>query len=137
MLRESLLCAALMLVGCGKASQEDAFRDGLPTQEMVQVKAPEKAGQGLESGTVDAQAQGQRSDTYEWTRGATLIVNGGTVAVLTLLEKITDVDEGELAVHGNGKPGCLPGRVRVRTLSARSGCSHGSSADSLCTRKMT
>lgn len=90
MLRESLLCAALMLVGCGKASQEDAFREGLPTQELVQVKAPEKAGQGLESGTVDAQAQGQRSDTYEWTRGATLVVNGGTVAVLTLIEKITE-----------------------------------------------
>lgn len=88
MLRKSLLCAALMLTACGQNSTEgDAFREGLPSQETVAVKAPEKAGQGLQ---VEAQAKGGQSDTYAWTRGATLVVNGGTASVLALLEKITE-----------------------------------------------
>lgn len=88
MLRKSLLCAALMLTACGQnATEGDAFREGLPSQETVAVKAPEKAGQGLQ---VEAQAKGGQSDTYVWTRAATFVVNGGTASVLTLLEKITE-----------------------------------------------
>ncbi len=95
MLRKSLLCAALMLTACGNNNTEgDAFREGLPNQETVAVKAPEKAGQGL---TVEAQAKGGQSDTYAWTRGATVVVNGGTAAVLTLLEKITEHTPTSLA----------------------------------------
>lgn len=95
MLRKSLLCAALMLTACGRNSTEgDAFREGLPSQETVEVKAPAKAGQGLE---VEAQAKGGQSDTYAWTRGATVVVNGGTAWVLTLLEKITEHTPTSLA----------------------------------------
>jgi len=97
MLRKSLLCAALMLTACGQNSTEgDAFREGLPSQETVEMKAPAKAGQGLQ---VDAQAKGGQSDTYAWTRGATVVVNGGTAAVLTLLEKITEHPAS--SVHGD------------------------------------
>lgn len=101
MLRKSLLCAALMLTACGSNTEGDAFREGLPSQQLVEVKAPEKAGQGLE---VEAQAKGGQSDTYAWTRGATVVVNVGTASVLTLLEKITEHTptslEGKTAVWG-------------------------------------
>ena len=43
MLRKSLLCAAsLLFAGCDKPETNDAetFRDGLPSKEMMQVKAP-------------------------------------------------------------------------------------------------
>lgn len=89
MLRKSLLCAALMIVGCGQLNQEDEFRAALPTREQVEMKAPEKSGQGLEA-EVHAQAeQGQTSDLYKLSRGATVVVNGGTLAVLGLVDRVT------------------------------------------------
>lgn len=91
MFRKSLLCAAtLMFVGCGQVDEGgDSFREGLPSQEMVEVKTPAKAGQGL-TAAVEALAKGQPSDTHAWTRAATVVVNGSTVAVLRLLEEITE-----------------------------------------------
>ncbi len=89
MIRKSLLCTALMLAGCGQMDREDEFRAALPTREQVEMKAPEKSGQGLES-EVQAQAeQGQTSDLYKLSRGATVVVNGGTLAVLGLVDKVT------------------------------------------------
>lgn len=104
MLRKSLLCAALMLTACGQnASDEDAFRDALPTPEMVEVKTPEASGQGL-TAEVSAQAKGGRSDSYVWTRAATVAVNGGTAWVLALLDKVTEHPptslSGDTAVWG-------------------------------------
>lgn len=105
MFRKSLmLCASLMIVGCGDV-QENEFREGLPSKQMVQVKEPGgDKGQKLESAEVVALAQGQTSDLYKLTRGATVVVNGGTVFVLNLLEEITQhtptTIEGDVAVWG-------------------------------------
>jgi hypothetical protein len=90
MFRKSLLCAAsLMFAACGQVEEGETFRDGLPSKEMVEVKTPAREGQGL-TAAVDAFAQGQQSEAYAWTRGATVVVNGGTVAVLTLIKEITE-----------------------------------------------
>ncbi len=90
MFRKSLLCAAsLLLAACGQVDDGESFRDGLPSKETVEVKAPARAGQGL-TAAVDAFAKNDPSQAYAWTRGATLVVNGGTVAVLTLIEEITE-----------------------------------------------
>jgi hypothetical protein len=89
MFRKSLLCAAsLMIVGCGQV-EENEFRDGLPSKEMVEVKAPGGSGQRLETESVSGFALGQTSDFYKLTRGATVLVNGGTAALLNLVEEIT------------------------------------------------
>ena len=48
MLRKSLLCRRPAVRWLWPAkNDEEAFRDGLPSKEMVEVKAPEKSGQGL------------------------------------------------------------------------------------------
>jgi hypothetical protein len=106
MFRKSLmLCASMLFAGCGVESAEDQFRDGLPSKQMVQVKEPGAGtGQKLESDEVSAMALGQRSEFYSFTRGATLVVNGGTAFVLNLLEEITKHTptslEGDVAVWG-------------------------------------
>jgi hypothetical protein len=104
MFRKSLLCASLLFVGCGQF-QEDAFRDGIPSKQMVEVKEPGGSrGQGLESSEVSGFGLGDTSDFYKLTRGATVVVNGGTVAVLNLVEGITRHTptsiEGDTAVWG-------------------------------------
>jgi len=107
MFRKSLmLCASLMIVGCGQ-TQEDEFRDGLPSKQMMEVKEP-GAGTGqkleVEGGAVMAFGKGDTSDFYKLTRGATVIVNGGTAFVLNLIEEVTKHTptsiEGDVAVWG-------------------------------------
>lgn len=89
--RKSLLCAALMLVGCGRMSREEEFRSVLPTREQVEMKTPGQSGQGLTAETgVHAQAEGETSDLYKLTRGTTVLVNGGTLAVLRLVNAVTE-----------------------------------------------
>lgn len=88
--RKSLMFAALMLVGCGRMSREDEFRSVLPTKEMVEVKTPAKSGQTLSVAETGAQSEkGQTSDLYVLTRGTTVLVNGGTLAVLGLVDAVT------------------------------------------------
>ncbi len=104
MFRKSLLCAAsLMFVGCGQV-EENEFKDGLPSKEMVEVKAPGGSGQRLEAEGARAFAKGDTSDFYKLTRGATVVVNGGTAAVLNLIEEITKHTptsiQGDTAVWG-------------------------------------
>jgi hypothetical protein len=90
MTRKSLLFAALMLAGCGRMDRETEFRSVLPTKELVEVKTPAKSGQGLVVDSVGAQSeQGKPSDMYTLTRGATVLVNGGTLAVLGLVDAVT------------------------------------------------
>jgi hypothetical protein len=93
MLRKSLLCgatAALLLSACEPADDAQSFRDGLPSRDMVEVKTPAQQSQAIGDGSVQSLAtQGQISDLYQVTRGATAVVNGGTVFVLGLLENIT------------------------------------------------
>jgi hypothetical protein len=101
MLRKSLLCAALLFAGCDNAKNDEAsFREGLPSKEMVEMKAPKKTGQGLTA----YYGQGQTADYYKLTVGAALTVNGGTLWVLNLIEEIvkhppTSI-EGDVAVWG-------------------------------------
>jgi hypothetical protein len=103
MFRKSLLCASLLFVGCGQV-QENEFRDGLPSRDMMEVKAPGGSGQRLETESTSAFALGATSEFYKLTRGATAFVNGGTAAVLNLIEKITQHTptsiEGDTAVWG-------------------------------------
>ncbi|RKH40702.1 hypothetical protein D7Y23_34285 [Corallococcus sp. AB050B] len=92
MLRKSLLCASLLLAaGCNDADSGDAkFRDGLPSKEQVQVKAPQAKGQGLTAAGPSAMfGQGQKSGYYQVTVDATVSVNTGTAWVLGLIERIT------------------------------------------------
>lgn len=101
MLRKSLLCAALMFAGCDSAkNDEDAFRAGLPSKEMVEMKAPKRNGQGLAA----FYGQGQTAEYYEMTVKAAATVNGGTAGVLNLIEDIVQYPpssiEGDVAVWG-------------------------------------
>ncbi|MCY1021651.1 hypothetical protein [Pyxidicoccus sp. MSG2] len=102
MLRKSLLCAALLVAGCDSAkNDEESFREGLPSKDMVEMKAPKKNGQGLTSAFY---GQGQTAEYYQLTVGAAVTVNGGTLAVLNLIEEIvkhtpTSI-EGDVAVWG-------------------------------------
>ncbi|QAT84019.1 hypothetical protein EJ065_2440 [Corallococcus coralloides] len=92
MLRKSLLCASLLFVGCNDAQSNDAdtFREGLPSKELTQVKAPKANGQGLTAAGPSAQyGQGQKSEYYQATVNATVAVNGGTLWVLNLVEQIS------------------------------------------------
>jgi hypothetical protein len=71
-------------------SREEEFRSVLPTQEMVEVKTPAKSGQALSVEGTGAQSEkGQTSDLYQLTRGTTVLVNGGTLAVLGLVDAVT------------------------------------------------
>lgn len=108
MFRKSLmLCAAsLLFAGCDPAAtKEDEFREGLPSKEQVNVKEPGgSTAQGLETNEVHAYSQGQTSDFYKLTRGATVSVNGGTAFVLNLLDQVTKNTptslSGDVAVWG-------------------------------------
>ena len=104
MLRQSLLCAALVVVGCGRASQEESFRAALPTKDLVEVKAPKSGSQALAAEVHGQAGQGQTSDLYQLTRAATVTVNGGTFAVLALLDAVTKFQptsiQGDTAVWG-------------------------------------
>lgn len=102
MLRKSLLCAALLFAGCDSAkNDEDSFRDGLPTKDMVEMKSPSKGGQGLTSAFY---GQGQTAEYYLLTVGAAATVNGGTLWVLDLIAHIVanppSSIEGDVAVWG-------------------------------------
>ncbi|MBZ4422531.1 hypothetical protein [Myxococcus sp. RHSTA-1-4] len=101
MLRKSLLCAALMFVGCDNAkNDEESFREGLPSREMVEMKTPKSGGQGLTA----FYGQGQTAEYYALTVGAAVTVNGGTLWVLNLIEEIVKHPpssiEGDVAVWG-------------------------------------
>lgn len=104
MVRKSLICASLLFVGCGGLSTEESFRAGLPTREIVEVKVPQASGQGLEAEVQGQSQQGQVSDLYLLTRDATRSVNGGTLAVLALLDQVTKYRptslSGDTAVWG-------------------------------------
>ncbi|NVJ23671.1 MULTISPECIES: hypothetical protein [Myxococcus] len=102
MLRKSLLCASLLLAGCDPDSKQDAdsFRQGLPSKQMVEVASPGPGGQGL----VAAYTQGQTAEYYFLTVAAAASINGGTLAVLNLVEEIVKYPpssiQGEVAVWG-------------------------------------
>ncbi|AGC46650.1 hypothetical protein MYSTI_05371 [Myxococcus stipitatus DSM 14675] len=104
MLRKSLLCAALMLAGCGDSDSkqdEASFRGGVPSKQMVEVNSPAPKGQGL---TTEYAGPGQTSEYYILTVAAAATINGGTLGVLNLIEEIvkhppTSIN-GDVAVWG-------------------------------------
>ncbi len=88
---------AMALPACGLKDGDDGFREGVPTSDAVSLKVP--SGQVAASshltgvdGTVGTKSAllGQKADLYVTTRNVTDIVNGGTVAVLTLVHTIVE-----------------------------------------------
>jgi hypothetical protein len=104
--RTLLLSASLLLGACGGRMNDgaDAFREGLPSSESVKLNVPGSSGQALTGGQVRQGLEGEESGMYKLTRGATVIVNGSTVAVLKLIEEVVEHPptslEGNTAVWG-------------------------------------
>ena len=87
--KKSLLFAALVLTGCGRQEAASEFDAALPTQEMVEMKTPGAVRQALASVEgVRALGQGGTSEYYKVTRNTTELVNGSTLAVLGLVERV-------------------------------------------------
>lgn len=85
----------VVLAGCGRVDG-DEFREGVPVREAVSLDVPG----GQTAGALLA----ERADTYKTTREVTLVINGGTAAVLTLVRVIIDFPatsiKGDTAVWG-------------------------------------
>jgi hypothetical protein len=79
---------AVLLAACGRNAADD-FREGFPEAETVRVDLPGSTSQALE-GRIQHGLEGEKSAFYLLTRGATLLVNGGTVAVLGLVKGIAE-----------------------------------------------
>ncbi len=88
---------AVALPACGLKDGDDGFREGVPTSDAVSLKVP--SGQVSASsqltgvdGTVGTKSAllGQKADLYDTTVKVTDIVNGGTLAVLTLVHTIVE-----------------------------------------------
>jgi hypothetical protein len=93
MFRKSLLCASLLAsfasTGCDSSQEQEAdFRDGLPTREMVTVKAPGPQAQKRRTAP-GAMEEHKMSEFYLLTQGAAETINQGPEAVLDLIDGIT------------------------------------------------
>lgn len=84
-----------LVPACG-LGDDDEFRDGVPTSDAVELKVP--LGQSRTQGSLSASGDGmvtvrgallgETADTYKITRTVTAVVNGGTLAVLSLVHTI-------------------------------------------------
>lgn len=100
---------ALTAVGCRPKDDADEYRGGVPLRETVALHVPGAADSGgaltLDDGVKSA-LLGQKADSYLVTRAVTVIVNGGTWAVLSLVRTVigfpaTTVDKAaQTAVWG-------------------------------------
>ncbi len=90
MKRLTLAVTALTFLAC-ELSGADAFRDGVPSADSVALKVPSGTSSGLtgSGGRRRDGLEGQTAEFYKMTRGVTLIINGGTAAVLGLVHHIT------------------------------------------------
>jgi hypothetical protein len=78
--------AVLLTAGCGFFGQPTNFRDGVPNAKDVELKLPQSATQPLSGeGTRKDGLLGEQAEFYKVTRGVTVLVNTGTVAVLGLV----------------------------------------------------
>ena len=89
------LTLPLALGACGRKDDADEFREGVPYHEDVALVIPGGSTQqsALHAGEVtevQAKLLGEQAELYKLTRAITVMVNGGTVAVLTLVRTITD-----------------------------------------------
>lgn len=81
--------SVVMLTACGSTDGADAYRNGVPTPSTVSMKLPGSTQQPLEAQST--RRDGLEGDTalmYGFTRGATVLVNTGVSATLSLVEKI-------------------------------------------------
>ena len=76
-----LLIAVTLLALCGCNGAVDEFRNGLPKSTEVALQVPQSANS-------QQHLQGQVSDFYQLTVGATGLVNGATVAWLDTLKDV-------------------------------------------------
>jgi hypothetical protein len=91
------LTLAIGVGACARADGADEFRDGVPTHEDVTLALP---GGGTQQSALTASGSnvtvtqgallGATADMYTLTRDITVMVNTGTVAVLTLVKTITE-----------------------------------------------
>jgi hypothetical protein len=101
-----LTVTALAAAGCRKA--DDEFQGAVPTREAVVLHlpgAPDDGGAAASaSGATTSTLLGQQAGLYTVTRDATVLVNGGTWAMLTLVKTIVDYPatsvEADSAVWG-------------------------------------
>lgn len=94
------LALSLAAGACGRLDEADEFREGVPLHEDVTIVVPDgsarqnalTAAEGTSGGIVRTQSAllGERAELYKLTRDMTVMVNGGTVAVLTLVKTITE-----------------------------------------------
>lgn len=87
---------------CGKDDGADEFREGVPTHEDVTIVVPAGSAQTgalTASGVTERQGAllGQTAELYQLTRNMTVMVNGGTIAVLGLVRTITEFPPSSLA----------------------------------------
>lgn len=87
-----LATTALLACACGLDPATEAFRDGFPRAETVKLTVPgSSSAQPLTSTPQRRDAlEGDTAQFYAFTRGVTVTVNGGLVATLSLVERITD-----------------------------------------------
>jgi hypothetical protein len=90
------LPACALLPACG-VREDDSFREGVPASDTVSLKVP-AGGNAQTQGALSADGMtgvrsallGQKADLYTMTRDVTEVVNGGTLAVLTLVHTIVE-----------------------------------------------
>jgi hypothetical protein len=93
-----------LVPACG-LGDDNEFRDGVPTSDAVELKVPQSQSQtqgslsasGDGMVTVRGALLGETADTYKITRTVTAVVNGGTLAVLTLVHTIVQFPPTDLS----------------------------------------
>lgn len=90
-MKKLLLSSLLLLVSACGVDKAEAFRKGVPLADDVAFKLPfAAAAQPLSGeGTRRDGLEGQTAELYRLTRDVTVVVNGGTAAVLNLVHRIT------------------------------------------------
>jgi hypothetical protein len=89
------LALPLALAACARDDGGDEFREGVPYHEDIALEIPAGAAQqgALHAGgitEVRGALLGETAELYKLTRDITVMINGGTVAVLTLVKTITE-----------------------------------------------
>lgn len=88
-MKRLLLGAMVVLMSACGADKADEFRRGLPGASDVAMKVPGTSGQPLTGASTRRDGlEGETAELYRLTRDVTRRVNGGTAAVLVLVEKI-------------------------------------------------
>jgi hypothetical protein len=97
------LALPLTLAACARDDGADEFREGVPYHEDIAMEIPAGSTQqgALHAGgitQVRAALLGDTAELYKLTRDITFMVNGGTVAVLTLVRTITEFPPSSVSV---------------------------------------